>query len=69
MQSLKTAFPARDQPFRRAAFAVMCVGQRLRGSVSAGATPPGANAPPHLALPDELWMAVLSCCGRDWWGE
>ena len=62
--------------FRRAAFAVMCVGQRLRGPAPACADGHArarsrrlylARAPPRPPMPDELWMAVLACCGRGWW--
>ena len=62
--------------FRRAAFAVMCVGQRLRGPAPASADGHArrrsrrldlARAPPLPGLPDELWMAVLAYCGRGWW--
>ena len=62
--------------FRRAAFAVMCVGQRLRGPAHASADGHArrcsrrldlARAPPRPGLPDELWMAVLACCSRGWW--
>jgi hypothetical protein len=62
--------------FRRAAFAVMCVGQRLRGPAPASADGHErrrsrrldlTRAPPCPGLPDELWMAVLACCGRGWW--
>ena len=62
--------------FRRAVFAVMCVGQRLRAPVPACANGHTrarsrclglARVPPCAGLPDDLWMAVLACCGRGWW--
>ena len=57
--------------FRRGVLAVLCVGVRLRGEAGSRRSRRrrrghGAATPLPL-LPPEMWVSVLSHCGRDWW--
>lgn len=59
--------------FRRTAFVVMCLAQRLRDAAPTTRARHSRRLAARrrrvsLALPNDLWLQVLGACGRHWWG-